>query len=83
MNTLQKHLGSIRVWGNNSIRESLHSIRVHEEKARIMDPATILSLGYSITLDGNGVLIRHSGSVKQGDVVTTRVSNGTFESKVL
>jgi len=53
------------------------------ERLRLLDPANVLSRGYSITRDsGSGKVIRSAASVKSGQKVITRVQEGEFDSMV-
>jgi len=53
-----------------------------EQALRAADPATALRRGFSLTLSLAGELIRSTAQVSAGDVVTTRVADGSFESVV-
>jgi exodeoxyribonuclease VII large subunit len=53
------------------------------ERLRLLDPANVLSRGYSITRDSvSGKVIRSAASVKPGQKVDTRVEKGEFGSTV-
>ena len=53
------------------------------ERLRLLDPANVLSRGYSITRDsGSGKVIRSAASVQSGQKVSTRVQDGEFGSMV-
>ncbi len=53
------------------------------ERLRLLDPANVLSRGYSITRDSvSGKVIRSAASVKSGQRVSTCVQVGEFDSTV-
>lgn len=65
--------------------------RIHEERARwhalharlhSLSPLAVLDRGYALVLDAEGGLIRSTTQVSRGDAVTTRLSDGTFTSRV-
>jgi len=58
-----------------------HRLQLLEEKAKSLDPALLLSRGYSITLK-DGHAIRDANQLKTGDEIETRLANGTIHSKV-
>jgi exodeoxyribonuclease VII large subunit len=47
-----------------------------------LDPAGVLARGYSITLDAQGKVITAAAQVKEGERLTTRLSQGSLESEV-
>ncbi len=49
---------------------------------RLLGPQQTLERGYSITLDGNGHVVRSVQALKTGDVVRTKVTDGEFHSVV-
>jgi len=50
---------------------------------RVLSPDATLSRGYSITLDSSGSIIRAKDSVRPGDQIRTRLSDGSIDSRVL
>jgi exodeoxyribonuclease VII large subunit len=54
-----------------------------EAMARLLGPEATLRRGYSITTDETGAIVRATEAVRPDQTVTTRVVDGTFESKVL
>ena len=59
-----------------------HRLQLLEEKGKSLDPALLLSRGYSITLK-DGHVIRDANQLKIGDEIETRLANGTIHSKVI
>jgi exodeoxyribonuclease VII large subunit len=53
-----------------------------EQALRAADPATALRRGFSLTRTSTGALVRAVDQVTAGDVVTTRVADGSFDSAV-
>ena len=51
-------------------------------KLDLLDPNNPLKRGYSLTLDGNGAVVRSISGVKTGDMLTTRLADGEIASKV-
>jgi len=47
-----------------------------------MDPHSVLNRGYSMTTDRDGNLIRSAAKVQAGQVISTRVPDGSFESVI-
>jgi exodeoxyribonuclease VII large subunit len=58
-----------------------HRLQLIEEKAKSLDPALLLSRGYSITLK-DGHVIRDAAVLCSGDEIETRLANGTIHSTV-
>ncbi len=50
---------------------------------RAVSPTAVLQRGYSITLDAAGGVVRAVAQAKPGGLLTTRVSDGQFESRVV
>jgi exodeoxyribonuclease VII large subunit len=62
----------------NSYRERLTSL---ENALNILDPANVLSRGYTITsIDGR--ILKSSSHVTEGEIIDTRFMDGTIKSKV-
>ncbi|HHX14537.1 MAG TPA: exodeoxyribonuclease VII large subunit [Fibrobacter sp.] len=55
---------------------------VVSSKVKMSDPKTILKKGYSLTLNTEGQIIRHSKDITSGSKITTQFSDGTIESTV-
>jgi len=67
---------------HNIINKHNYRLQIAEEKAKLLDPKRILMRGYSIT-SVNGKVIKKIKSVKKGDIITTRLSDGKIESEVI
>ena len=55
---------------------------ITELKVKNASPETALAKGYSFTLDSNGKFIKSKNQVQAGDLITTRLSDGTVQSVV-
>ncbi len=53
------------------------SARLHS-----LSPLAVLDRGYALVIDRNGVLVRSTSQVAAGDLVTTRLADGEFLSRV-
>lgn len=51
-------------------------------RLRLLSPEQTLARGYSITTTGDGRIIRSAAEVQPGDLVRTRVADGSFTSTV-
>lgn len=63
----------------------VHKRQVFESFAGKLDalsPLAILRRGYSITFDAHGVVLRETSRLNIGDLIRTRMSSGTVESKI-
>ena len=54
------------------IRDSLHAF----------SPLAVLERGYAIVQNSSGQAIKNSQEINKGEVVTTRLSSGSFESEI-
>ena len=57
----------------------LSSVRA---KLALLDPENPLKRGYSLTLDGNGRIVRRAQELHSGDELTTRLGEGVVTSVV-
>ena len=66
--------------------------RAHDEQAAAralaarlasLDPAAVLSRGYSVTRDADGRVVRRPSDVRAGAEVTTRLAHGQIRSRVI
>jgi exodeoxyribonuclease VII large subunit len=69
-----------------SLERTLHrsTARLSALDARLhsLSPLAVLDRGYALVLDTNGALVRSTSQVARGDTVTTRISDGSFISRV-
>ena len=59
-----------------------HRLESANARLGLLSPENTLRRGYSITMDGKGVVIRDAGQVKAGDPLLTRVAKGKVQSRV-
>lgn len=52
------------------------------ERLRLLDPASALARGWSITRSADGRVVRHAAALSPGDVVVTTFADGTATSRV-
>ncbi len=55
----------------------------YSKQLEILNPKSILSRGYSISLDDKGKPIKNVKNIKSGQVVQTILEDGSFESEVI
>ena len=53
-----------------------------ETRVKAVDPQTIIARGYTLTLDSSGNFVRNAKQLKEGDVLKTKFSDGSVESRV-
>lgn len=58
-----------------------HTLDILEQRTKLLDPTLLLQRGYSITLV-NGHALRSPSAVKPGDIIVTRLADGTVKSTV-
>lgn len=69
-----------------SHKASLRIIRIkgtidaYDRQLQALSPTNVLKRGYSVTTLKNGQLVRSAKDVKRGDVLITRLADGTVES---
>ena len=52
------------------------------DKLGLLSPYSVLERGYSLTTDAEGNVVRSASQVKSGDLLRTRLADGTIESSV-
>ena len=69
--------------GSRKIIElEMAKFEITELKVKNASPETALAKGYSFTLDSNGKFIKSKNQVKAGELITTRLADGTIQSVV-
>jgi exodeoxyribonuclease VII large subunit len=58
------------------------AVRHQQARLHLLNPYAVLERGYSITTDAQGRVVRTAAEVKAGEVLTTRLSDGTVTSVV-
>ena len=64
------------------LREAQATLHGIERLCHQIAPERTLERGFSLTLDPVGKSVRHPDQVRAGDLITTRVAGGSFESRV-
>lgn len=76
--------GALRM--QHSMERILHAERARhlalDARLHSLSPLAVLDRGYALVLDEGGALIRTAKKVKPGDLLTTRLSDGAFTSRV-
>ena len=65
-----------------AVEAQRHRLQLLAQRADALDPALLLRRGYSITTIG-GRALRNAADVKAGDVIETRLEEGTIKSTVI
>ncbi len=68
--------------GRGRLREAAATLQGVERLCQQLAPERTLERGFSLTRDAAGHLVRHPDQVRSGDLVTTRVAGGDFNSRV-
>jgi len=71
----------LKIRAVETIRAENKNLLQIQEKLRLVDPQNILKRGYSLTMM-NGKILKSLQMVKVGDLLETRLSDGSIESKV-
>lgn len=53
-----------------------------ENMVRVLSPQNTINRGYSLTLL-NGKAVRSIGDIKEGDIIETRLPDGTVASEII
>lgn len=64
------------------IAGALQKVASLATQLRVVSPQAVLDRGFSITTNHAGEIVRSKDQVKKGDVITTRVADGTIDSTV-
>lgn len=59
-----------------------HILEIFGQRINALDPSVLLQRGYSITMC-QGRAIRSANDVKPGDIIETRLQEGTIQSKII
>jgi exodeoxyribonuclease VII large subunit len=82
----RERLTSLRARLDHAIERALHAstLRVNALVARLhaLSPLAVLERGYALVLSADGSLIRSTAQLAAGDIVTTRLIDGAFLSRV-
>lgn len=80
------HLDTCRTRLDRTLERTLDSTRARlnslDARLQSLSPLAVLDRGYALVLGPDGSLIRAAAQVSPGDTVLTRLSDGTFTSRV-
>jgi exodeoxyribonuclease VII large subunit len=80
-NELSQFEHLIKIQAQEVIRSEKKSLNAMEQKLRLVDPMNVLKRGYSMTLL-NGKIIKSVRQIKVGDLIETKLGDGTIESAI-
>lgn len=81
-NRLRVAVERLRVRPASVLERAAQRMALASTKVTLLDPATMLSRGWSITRTATGDVVRSTGQVSAGDVLTTTVGDGSIISTV-
>lgn len=79
---LAHHLQAATLHARHRLRSADQRVRDAQVRARLLDPATALARGWTITTDESGAVIRSAADVAPGARLRTRVGDGVIVSTV-
>lgn len=82
MHRLDRLIQSLRTAYGAQKQLQHHRINLLEQQFRSLDPQLLLQRGYSLTFTADGQLLRDVSQVVPGEVITTRLADGTLTSVV-
>lgn len=65
-----------------AVRERAAHLDALDRQLRAVGPLSVLERGFSVTARADGRIVRAPGDVRAGDSLTTRVAEGSIESRV-
>ncbi len=80
---LTQHQQRLERIARGRLEQANHRLERAEALHRVLDPARVLERGFAMVRDQEGRLMRHSGEVKTGEVVTVAWSDGTKKAKIM
>ena len=81
INLLNQFQHLIKIQATEQIRAEKKNLISIQEKLRLVDPQNILKRGYSLTLL-NGKIVKSVHLIKEGNLIETKLSDGSIKSKV-
>ena len=90
----QPQISALRLQISQSSQRAIHSVqqRLHRSRHHFatlggkldsLSPLATLARGYAIVSDDQGAIVTDAASVKEGDIITTRLAEGSLRSEVL
>ena len=72
----------LRTRPRTALERQTQKLMMHAASVRLLDPATTMARGWSITRDSSGNVVRSISDIKKGDTVVTALADGRFTSTV-
>jgi exodeoxyribonuclease VII large subunit len=64
------------------VQNKLNSLEKMNSNLHAFSPLAVLDRGYAIVQNSSGQAIKNSQEINKGEIVTTRLSSGSFESEI-
>jgi exodeoxyribonuclease VII large subunit len=81
-NSIIRKKENLSGYSKNKLGIIITRVTGFENSLKILDPVNVLKRGYTITsIDGN--ILKKSNKLKKGDIIDTRFSDGSINSKIL
>lgn len=77
---LNRNTEGLRQGSRKIIDLAKSKFKLIENRVKNADPQTIISKGYTLTLDSSGKFIRNANQIKSGDTLKTLFKDGSIES---
>jgi exodeoxyribonuclease VII large subunit len=68
--------------GSELLRVPAQRLAAYETQLGNLSPLAVLSRGYALVFDAQGVLVKRAGDVSEGDLLTVRLGEGAVRSRV-
>jgi exodeoxyribonuclease VII large subunit len=82
----RERLTALRSSLDRCVERTLHgsasSVNALDARLHSLSPLAVLERGYALVLNAEGALVRSAAQVSPGNLVTTRLSDGAFTSRV-
>jgi exodeoxyribonuclease VII large subunit len=82
----RERLSAARTHLDRSQERTLHELRARagalDARLHSLSPLAVLDRGYALVLDAQGALVRSTAQLKTKELVTTRLADGSFTSRV-
>ena len=72
----------LRTRPRTALERQTQKLIMHAASVRLLDPATAMARGWSITHDSSGNVVRSISDIKKGDTVVTALADGSITSTV-
>jgi exodeoxyribonuclease VII large subunit len=82
----RERLAACRTRLDRSLERMIHAsaatVSALDARLHSLSPLAVLDRGYALVLDAQGGLVRSAAQLAQGDLLTTRLADGAFTSRV-